>query len=153
MWGELHEEKEIVIALSEPIDAGIGNRLFRELGATLHYDVYSFDAQCSESWQSESILHIQLFAGGEEVDAQEDFDAIHASYPLATRPSSDQSTALRLLSNIIAKFNGLACYQGQSFSVQAIQSDWDSCNSDLLKEWGEEPGSQSLRRMIEENYA
>ena len=44
MWGELHEEKEVDITLPEPMEAGKGNRLFRELGATLHYDVYDFAA-------------------------------------------------------------------------------------------------------------
>nr|BBJ03344.1 hypothetical protein YBY_11920 [Marinobacter nauticus] len=153
MWGELHEEKEIVITLPEPMEAGKGNRLFRELGATLHYDVYDFGAASSENWQSESLLHVTLLFNGKEVDAQEDFNAISLAYPFAVRPSSDQQDALNLISKIIAKFNGSATYQDQEFSVSAVQSDWDSCNDFLLKEWGEEPGSKSLAIMIEENYA
>ncbi|WP_444957793.1 hypothetical protein [Microbulbifer sp. ZKSA002] len=153
MWGELHEVKKIVVKLPESIEAGKGNRLLRELGATLHYDVYSFEANSSEIWQSDSVLYLHLFKEGSEVDAQDNFDEIHIFYPLATRPSSDQLLALELSSNIISKFGGSASYQDQSFSVQGVQAEWDKCNSFLLKEWGEEPGSHSLRRMIEENHA
>ncbi|KJG03924.1 hypothetical protein UB33_21635 [Photobacterium angustum] len=153
MWGELHEEKEINIALPEPMGAGKGNRLFRELGAKLHYDVYDFAAASSENWQSESLLHVKLKFNGKEVDAQENFNLISLAYPFAVRPSSDQQKALNLISKIISKFNGNATYQDQEFSVSTVQSDWDLCNDFLLKEWGEEPGSQSLAIMIQENYA
>ena len=153
MWGDLHEEKKIIIKLPAVLEAGKANRLFRELGATLHYDVYSFDARSREVWQSNSILHFHLLKEGVEVDAQDNFDEVHICYPLATRPTSDQSLALELVSKIISKLDGSAFYQGQMFSAEFVQDDWDQCNKFLLKEWGEEPGSQSLRRMIEENHA
>ncbi|CAA0121065.1 Uncharacterised protein [BD1-7 clade bacterium] len=153
VWGELHEEKEIIVTLPEVIEAGKGNRLFLELGATLHYDVYDFSADSAENWQSESLLHVTLMFNGSEVDAQEDFNVITLAYPFALRPSSNQQDVLNLINKIIAKFNAVATYQGQDFSVATAQSDWDLCNDFLLKEWGEEPGSKSLRIMIEENYA
>jgi len=153
MWGELHEEKEVIVALPREYTAGEGNRLFKELGATLNYDVYSFDAPQSEDWQSDAILHSTLYSKGEEVDAQDDFNEIKVIYPFATRPSSDQSKALLLIKEIIEKFKGIATYQGQAFNIESTQKDWDKCNDFLLKEWGEEPGSKSLRIMIEENYA
>lgn len=153
MWGELHEEKEISVSLSEAIEADKGNRFFRELGAQLHYDVYDFPAASYENWQSESLLHVTLLFNGKEVDAQEDFNGISLAYPFAVRPSSDQQKALNLINQIIAKFDGSATYQDQEFSVASVQADWDSCNDFLRKEWGEEPGSKSLAIMIEENYA
>ncbi|MBQ0806994.1 MAG: hypothetical protein KBT55_03395 [Porticoccus sp.] len=153
MWGELHEEKEIAISLDQIIAAGQGNRLFRELGAKLHYDVYDFPASSFENWQSESLLHVKLLFDGKEVNAQENFNGISLLYPFSVRPSSDQQKALNLINQIIAKFDGIATYKNQDFSVGCVQSDWDSCNDFLLKEWGEEPGSKSLRIMIEENYA
>ena len=153
MWGELHEVKEVIASLASAMDAGKGNRLFRELGATLHYDVYGFNALKNEIWQSESVLNISLLLNGVEVDAQEDFDEIRMAFPLATRPSSDQSPALELMGTIIHAFGATATYQGEAYSTQAVQDDWDACTSYLLKEWGEEPGSESLRRMIEESHA
>ncbi len=153
MWGELHEEKEIIISLCKTIEAGKANRLFRELGAELHYDVYDFPAASYEGWQSESLLHVSLFCNGKEVDAQDNFNGISLAFPFAVRPSSDQKKALNLISQVIAKFNGVATYQEQEYSVSLVQTDWDLCNDFLLKEWGEEPGSQSLAIMIAENYA
>ena len=153
MWGELHESKIITIILPEIISSGKANRLLRELGATLHYDVYSFEAKKYENWQSESILHLGLKAGGIEVDAQNDFDEIEVTYLLATRPSSDQSLALVKIQKLIDVFSGKGIYQKEQFDISKVQDDWDSCNRYLLQEWGEEPGNKELRRMIEENYA
>ncbi|GHA20386.1 hypothetical protein GCM10008090_33020 [Arenicella chitinivorans] len=153
MWGELHESKTINIELPEVISSGAANRMLKELGMTLHYDVYSFEAKEYENWQSQSLLYLQLRRNGLEVDAQDDFDEIEVSYLLATRPSSDQTLALKTIEKIIIKFNGVATYQGEKFEFKAVQNDWDSCNRYLLQEWGEEPGNKELRRMIEENYA
>tara|TARA_Y100000034_G_scaffold129692_1_gene186638 strand:- start:557 stop:1024 length:468 start_codon:yes stop_codon:yes gene_type:complete len=154
MWGELHQEKSIEIELAESVNSGQANRLFREFGATLSYDVYSFDLPQKEveDWQSESLLYITLKNRNCEVDAQNDFDTIVASFPLATRPSSDQLKALNKVQEIAEKFNGKASYMGNEFVIGNVQTDWDMCNDFLLKEWGEEPGSKSLRIMIEENY-
>jgi len=152
MWGELHESKQIEIALPETISAGKANRLFRELGATLHYDVYSFEAESSELWQSD-LLHIELKKDENVVDAQDDFNQIIAIYLLASRPSNDQPKALKLITKIVTEFNAIANYQGCPFLEQSVQEDWDNCNDYLLKEWGEQPGSESLRIMIEENHA
>lgn len=154
MWGELHEQKEIKIELRESLSAGKVNRLFRELGATLHYDVYSFDTPKSEAqiWQSESYLYIRLLKNNHEVDAQEDIDKIIVLYPFATRPSSDQALVLEIVQKVALAFDGKASYKNESFDPIKVQTDWDYCNDFLLKEWGEEPGSESLRIMIEENY-
>ncbi|MGY0219497.1 hypothetical protein ACWJJH_19265 [Endozoicomonadaceae bacterium StTr2] len=152
MWGELHESKEIVIKLPQEIPAGLGNRLLRELGATLYYDVYSFDSPTNKIWQSDSILDVELFSKEKEVDAQDNFDEIRLTYLFASRPSSDQKKALGIAQDVITTFKGIATYNGQSFSKESVQTDWDSCTDYLLKEWGEEPGSESLAVMIHENY-
>lgn len=153
MWGDLHESKVINISLPEAVEAGKGNRLFRELGAILHYDVYSFETSENELWQVESILYIELRQDEVKVDAQENFNWISIIYLLATSPSSDQSKALSLIEQIVSAFNGSASYFGQPFTIDSVQTDWDKSNDFLLKEWGEEPGSESLRRMIEEAHA
>ena len=152
MWGELHEEKTIDLVLKETIPPGKANRLFKELGATLHYDVYSFEASENEDWQSESLLDVTLCNNENEVDAQEDFNKIRLSYPFAVRPSSDQGKAIVLIQKVMEVFEANAFYQNRQFDPQKIQDDWDECNSFLLKEWGEEPGSFGLARMISENY-
>jgi hypothetical protein len=153
MWGELHESKTVQIMLDKIMNAGKANRIFRELGAKLFYDVYDFEANEHENWQSESLLGITLKLNGIEVDAQDDFDEIEASYLFASRPSSDQNKALDLIQILIKKFNGKGIYQGADFNMAEVQMDWDKCTDFLLKEWGEEPGSKSLSIMIEENYA
>lgn len=152
MWGELHEEKTVELLLDELITPGKANRLFKELGATLHYDVYSFEASENENWQSESLLHVALFKNNEEVDARDDFNKVSLSYPFAVRPSSDQGNVIALIQNVIASFKAEAFYQNKPFDPNRVQEDWDCCNTFLLKEWGEEPGSMGLARMIHENY-
>lgn len=133
MWGERHVENEIAISLSAITEAGKGNRLFRVLGGTLHYDGYNVEATAYEFWQSASILYVWLFGVGAEADAQESFDEIRITFQLATRPSSDESPALVLLVQIISNFNGAATYQGKPLSTTSVQSDWDSCHNYLLR--------------------
>ncbi len=153
MWGELHEEKTVEIILDSTINAGKANRIFRELGAELFYDVYAFEAKENENWQSETLLGITLKLNGIEVDAQDDFNQIDASFLFASRPSSDQSKALALIEKLLMVFNGKGIYKGCDFTVSDVQKDWDCCSDFLLKEWGEEPGSKSLAIMFHENYA
>ncbi|MFL0801207.1 MAG: hypothetical protein K6L80_12200 [Agarilytica sp.] len=93
-----------------------------------------------------------LFKNNEEVDAQDDFNKVILSYPFAVRPSSDQDNAITLIHNVIAAFKAEAFYQNEQFDPNKVQEDWDLCNTFLLKEWGEEPGSMGLARMIHENY-
>lgn len=152
MWGELYETEVFSIRLNSEISPGEGNRLLRELGAVLHCDVYDFPAESTESWQSESLLAVTLLRSDGEVDAQEAFDAIELTYFFATRPSSDQQSALDLMENIAARFGGRIINQNRNYDRQAVLERWDQQSSELLREWGEEPGSFELRRMIEENY-
>jgi hypothetical protein len=151
MWGDLHEEKSLEIALPTRVNAGAGNRKLREIGATLYYDVYAFDAPDAREWQSETLLDLDLFLDESEVDAQEDFNRIVAKYPFASRPSSDQAIAIELVYQIADSFDATVRYNGVPMSPRDVQADWDTCSDYLMKEWGEEPGSQELARMIHEN--
>lgn len=153
IWGELHESKQVEIILPKVISAGEANRLFRELGATLDYDAYSFYAENPEPWQDDCVLSVDLLKNSIEVDAQDDFDQINAIYLFASNPSCNQTEALNIIEKMIVAFNGKAKYEGYPFTRDNVQTDWDSCNDYLLKEWGEEPGSESLQIMIEENYS
>lgn len=152
MWGELHEEKSVTILLDDLCTAGQGNILLRGLGFTLYYDVYSFDARQSEPWQSETIASVFLFHDDVESDAQDDFNRLSLSYLLASRPSSDIDVFLALVERVATAFQGRLVYNGRPATVVDIRKDFVFCVDFLLKEWGEEPGSESLRIMIEENH-
>ena len=152
MWGELHEVKQVNLKLPTTCTAGNGNLLFRRLGFTLHYDVYSYGAEEKEQWQSESLSGVNLLFDGKDVDAQEDFNEIELQYFLATRPSSDIDEFLNILEKTRAEFNGVICYQSCQCSVRKIKTNFVECVDYLLKEWGEEPGAKSLAVMIHENH-
>jgi len=151
MWGELYETEVFLIHLDGEVSSGKGNRVFRELGATLHYDVYEFPANAAEQWQSGSLLAIKLFRSNGEVDAQETFDMIELTYFFATRPSSDQQLTLDKVEHVASRFGGRVTNRDTNYDRQIILDRWDGQSSELLREWGEEPGSFELRRMIEEN--
>lgn len=152
MWGELYETEVFSIRLSGEVQPGRGNRVFRELGAVLHYDVYDFPAESGENWQSDSLLAVKLLKGNDEVDAQEAFDTVELSYFFATRPGSDQQSALDLVEKVAARFGGRIINRDTDYDRERLLDRWDQQSSELLREWGEEPGSFELRRMIEENY-
>jgi hypothetical protein len=106
----------------------------------------------SEAWQSETITDVSLFRDDEESDAQKDFDRIALGYLLATRPSSDIDVFLALVERVLAAFQGRLVYNGQPVTLVEIRKEFASCVDFLMKEWGEEPGSESLAIMIQENY-
>lgn len=152
MWGELYETESFSIDIGRAISPGKGNRFFRELGAKLHYDVYAFPATSAENWQSETLLAVALFRGNDEVDAQDEFDTIELTYFFATRPSSDQQMALDVVEKTASQFGGRLSNRQTDYDRQKVLKRWDEQSGELLREWGEEPGSFELRRMIEENY-
>lgn len=150
---EFHEEKLVTVRLTSSCSAGAGNLLFRKLGFNLHYDVYALAASHAEPWQSDQIADVSLYFDGAEVDAQDDFDQIVMSYLLASRPSSDIDLFLDLVEKVTSEFDGTFEYTGREMTIRDVRSEFVSCVDSLLKEWGEEPGSESLAIMIEENYS
>jgi hypothetical protein len=152
MWGELHESKKFDARLPAKVTAGTGNRLFRELGASLFYDCYDFIAKTPNEWQSDTLLAVDLFLGASGVDAQDDFDRFELTYLFASRSTADQVHVLDLVESIASKFDADITYDGRRYDRVFVTDNWDSCTSFLLQEWGEEPGSKELRRMIEEGY-
>ncbi len=152
MWGELYETEVFSIKLRGEVEPGKGNRVFRELGATLYYDVYGFPAKSAENWQSDSLLAVRLLRSNVEVSAHEAFDTVELTYFFATSPSSVQQSALDLVENTAAQFGGRITYRDTDYDREGVLDHWDQQSSELLREWGEEPGSFELRRMIEENY-
>lgn len=150
MGDDFHEEKLVTVRLTSSCSAGAGNLLFRKLGFNLHYDVYAFAASHAEPWQSDQIADVSLYSDDVEVDAQDDFDQIVMSFLLASRPSSDIDLFLTLVERVSFEFGGTIEYAGRVMTISDIRSEFKSCVDSLLKEWGEEPGSESLALMIEE---
>ncbi|MBY5991154.1 hypothetical protein [Ferrimonas balearica] len=154
MWGELHEEKTVCVMLPSVWCAQEGHRVFSELGATLFDDVYGFalNPEEVEDWQSETLLDIVLMFKGREVTHSDKFDQVVLSYLFASRPIADQCRALELIEALVSMLGGIANYGNEAFSMEAVRRDWDRCNEFLYEQWREEPGSEQLAIMIEENY-
>jgi hypothetical protein len=153
MTSEFHEEKLVTVRLAGRCTAGAGNIAFRKLGFNLHYDVYAFAASHAEPWQSDQIADVDLYFDGAEVDAQDDFDQVVMRYLLASRPSSDIDLFLDLVEKVSSEFGGTLEYAGREMTKSDVRGEFVSCVDSLLKEWGEEPGAESLAMMIEENYS
>jgi hypothetical protein len=152
MWGELHESKSVSLHLPRIWSAGEGNIIFKKLGATLFYDVYSFEAEAFDEWQSETLAGVQQYLVSVESDAFDNFDKIELEYLLASRPSSDIDKFLSLVAQLKKEFDGRVYYNGVESSLDEIRSDFVACVDYLMKEWAEEPGSRGLAIMIHENY-
>lgn len=129
------------------------NRIFKSLGATLHYDVYGFNRlEKGPIWQSESYVYTTLFLEGIEVDAQEESDSVELQYPLATIGSEYIEKFAELVERVAAAFDSEALLDGKPTNKKSIISWCENLTSNLMDEWGEEPGSQTLRMLIESSY-
>ncbi|WP_323774420.1 hypothetical protein [Alcanivorax sp.] len=142
----------VVIELGRLYSPGEINRIMKESGAVLHYDVYGFDrTEKGPIWQSETYIYVALFCEGEEVDAQESVDKIELQYPMATIGAEYISKFSDTTLNIASKFDSEVLLDGKAIDKEALVSHCESLITELMNEWGEEPGSQTLRILIEQN--
>lgn len=140
----------VSIPFEQEYSAGKVNRILKSLGATLYYDVYSFDrSEKGPIWQSESFAYTDLFCKGVRVDAQETSDCLELIFPLATIGSEYIGKFTELVEKCAEAFQATPLYKGEVTSKERLLSVCDNFVSRLMAEWGEEPGSESLRIMIE----
>ncbi|WP_299843672.1 hypothetical protein [uncultured Paracoccus sp.] len=154
MPADFFEEVPVVLKLDSPRSAGELNRVLRELGATLDYDVYNFDrSEKHPIWQSESYALIDLAIGGQRADAQDGADQITVSYPMATIPSTYIARFVDLVLALAGRLGATVLYCGEPVDRGQMITELDKIVTSLMTEWGEEPGSESLAIMIEEQFA
>lgn len=138
--------------LGKQYSAGEINRILKEAGATLHYDVYGYKrSNKGPIWQSESYIYVTLFCKGKEVDAQESIDKIELQYPMATISSEYISKFVDAVMELASIFDVAALLNGKPSDKKSLISYCENIVTVLMNEWGEEPGSKSLRILIEQN--
>ncbi len=148
-----HQIVSVDIELKKAYSAGGINRILKEFGAKLHYDVYSFERiDKGPIWQSESYIYVALFYKGKEVDAQETSDRIELQYPLATIGSEYISKFAEIVTNLASFFNSNPKLDSTIVDKKGLVSHCDELVTELITEWGEEPGSETLKILIESNY-
>ena len=147
-----HEQVVVTLDFERALTPGETNRQLRTLGFTLHYDVYSMgrpDPPPHPNWQSEILVNIDMVRDGDEVDAQDAADAIRLRYPLARLDSPMMDRFVEVVEAVQARFGGKLYIDGKVVNCAAISAMLTACASELMQEWGEEPGSEILAMMIE----
>lgn len=153
MKDEYYQMVNIELVLPEVFTPGRMNRIFKESGATLHYDVYSFERkEKGPDWQSDSYIHIHLFLNEKEVDAQESANRVILSYPLATISSEYISFFQEKVTALGSVFGAKAHMKSELISAPDLILYCENCVTDLMENFGEEPGSKTLAILIESNY-
>ena len=150
-----HERVSIAIRLGRTAPPGELNQQMKGLGFTLDYDVYSMPRPESApyaNWESRQLAVVYLYKDGNEVDAQDECDTVELRYPLATINSAHVEPFLRTLEATHARLGGSLLLSNAPTTVEAVSQHITQCITDLLENWGEEPGSKSLRRMIMESH-
>lgn len=149
-----HQIVSVFVELGKQYSSGEINRIMKEAGATLHYDVYGFErVEKGPVWQSESYIYVALFCDGNEVDAQESVDKIEFQYPMATIGAEYISKFTDIVVNLASEFNANILLNGIVIDKSALIAHCESLVTELMSEWGEEPGSETLRILIEQNYS
>lgn len=148
-----HQIISIFLELEEKYPSGHINRVMKETGATLHYDVYGYDrTDKGPVWQSESYIYVALFCNGHGVDAQSSVDKIELQYPLATIGSEYISKFADTAIELASELNCRLLLNGEEIDRNALITYCENMATELMSEWGEEPGSETLRILIEQNY-
>lgn len=145
-----HQEVSFQVIPSKRLNAGELNAAMKSVGMDLYYDVYAMprDGEVAE-WQSETYANVDLYLGGKSADAQEGCDLIVVSYPLATIDSSYISRFGELIVAVSGAVCGRIEYDGKPMGRDAVIDVLTQCATDVMENWGEEPGSKELRVLIE----
>lgn len=148
-----HQTVSVFINFDKTYTSGQLNRKLKELGAKLHYDVYSFEREDKGPiWQSESLIYIVTYMDANEVDAQESSNKLELQFPLATLGAEYISKFARTVETVSEAFGVQAILDGSATTAEKIIEHCDNLVSDLMETWGEEPGSETLRMIIESHY-
>ena len=144
-----HQQVCVTIEFDKTHTAGELNRKLKGLGATLHYDVYSFDrAEKGPIWQSQSLAYVDTFKDEQVVDAQESVDTLKLEYPLATLTSDYIEKFAELMTKVAQAFNTTPLLNGEPITANGFIEHCDELVTDLMETWGEEPGSEVLVIMM-----
>lgn len=150
-----HESVEPRLKLNRVLSPGEANRVLKSLGFKLHYDCYDFprpDPKPHPNWQSDALVSLAMYRNGEEVDAQEECDELGFQYLLASLDAALVDPFLELVVTTQSAFGGVVEFSGKESSIDDIRRYIDSCITELMTEWGEEPGSKTLDILIASSY-
>lgn len=144
------QEVPFDVVPSRVLSAGELNTSFKSLGMKLFYDVYAMlrDDEVP-NWQSDAYASVDLYLHGESVDAQDGCDRIVVSYPLATIDSCYVPRFADLLASLAIAVDGKIVHDGEAVGRDQVVAVLNRWASDLMENWGEEPGSRNLRIIIE----
>ncbi len=147
------ESVEFEIQFPRDFSAGEINLALRELGYTLCFDVYRYERNDSvPDWQSEEIFTVDLVKDNKTVTAQESADSLLIAYPLATLDVKFIPACIELLFATSNAFEGTIVHEDFEYDELQLKQVLLSYVSALMENWGEEPGSEVLEQMIEDNY-
>lgn len=150
---DFYEEVVVNLVLGRVVSSGELNRVLRSVGFDLFYDVYAFARPTAgPSWQSEVLTQLRFFLDGKPNYAQDGCDCISFVYPLATIDSSMIEPFVDILERVQVGLGGYLYMANRTVDRQAIVDSLANTVSALLRDWSEEPGSKTLRIMIEGNY-
>jgi len=145
-----HQMISVELKLEKQYSSGEVNRIMKEAGATLYYDVYGFERpEKGPVWQSESYIYVTLFFNSKEVDAQECANKIKLQYPMATIGSEYISKFANTVALLSSHFDVPITLDGKHTDKNGLIYYCENVVTELMNEWGEEPGSEALRMLIE----
>jgi len=147
-----HEEEIIRLKLGRVVTPGELNRVLKGLKFKLFYDVYGMESCDGEDWQSETYVDVEILFRGDETDAQGECDELRLAYPLARVDSSYIEKFADLCEVLKLKLGGELFLNNDKTNHKGILDYFTQCVSELMEEWGEEPGSKGLAFLIESSY-
>ena len=144
------QEIIVQVILKEVNSAGQVNRILKSAGAKLFYDVYGFErADIAPEWQSECFADVHLYLDGETVDARDSVDRVDLIYPMASIGTEYIQKFCTLVDDIALRFEATAKVDGNEISGRDLLSYLDVVATQIMTDWGEEPGSKALAILIE----
>jgi hypothetical protein len=150
----LHEVEVVSFVASAPRRVSTIGKFLRQLGFSLHDDVFSFDRKGRiPPWQHSSIVEVKFIRQGIELfDVDGEWDQLDFEYLYASLPEQYVQIYLDLVRKISIFLDLEPVHNGEIVSFDSLELIFRECAQDLEREYGETAGSESLAIMVQMTY-
>lgn len=151
---KLHEEEIALLGSPRRRPMQELRRELRSNGFALYDDVWSLDrTDAVPAWQHGSIVEIDILKDGHEVyDDDVEWDAVRLRYLFASLPRDFIAEFIDVVRKLSRSLSLAVTVNRKSIDEDELTEYFEQCAEELLDEFGEYPGSESLAIFIQSTY-
>lgn len=161
MKTDYHEKETVVLKAPHSLERTRLDKWLRKRGFRAEDDFYHLQRKGRvQPWQTSTVISLDVRCSGQGVyETEEDlaegrgtsWDELRADYLLATLPRDCIASLVREIDALVTEFGLRLEYRGDVVEPVELAKHLNAIADQLSKEW-DEPGSETLAILIEQQY-